>query len=514
MAEIIANVSNEMMFVGVLYKKPDLYVEYERFVKSKYYFTDPVCKFFYEEGFLIYKNRTQTFTESAIQLYMIEEQERYANYKNYGGYKTLEAWIDLALVEDAQNYFEILQKYALIREYEKRGFDTSWYRKSKKFESMSPRQFYFNIKKTVDDIHTNISGDPDVEILNTSVTEMINEYLDKPAMGELTPFYSFNDLFRGLRRGTAMGVGMTSNSGKTRFMTKLIAYLAFARKEKCLVMLNEMSVQDIRLALLTTCINNPEFVELHHIEHQKDGKELALGLYRDLKGEIIYRQKDEITDDFSETHDEYIKRLMHDSLDYNKVRAVADWIEKQMDSKIYVIDVSMGYTDKDLEAYIRKAATTKGIRSFFYDTLKNELGTIGEWAALKQTATKLSEIAKALHVFVFCSLQLTDDVNNIDPLDLNSMNIAASKGLKTVLTTLTLWKEIDKKHYHKYCYVPTGDNLWGAERELDLPDDDNPNIRLYSCVVDKNRAGAKKKLLFEIDLNKNTWFELGVLFKK
>ena len=94
------------------------------------------------------------------------------------------------------------------------------------------------------------------------------------------------------------------------------------------------------------------------------------------------------------------------------------------------------------------------------------------------------------------------------------MNIAASKGLKTVLTTLTLWKEIDKRQYNKYYYIPTGAEDWGNQKEQDLIEDDDYNVRHYSCVVDKNRAGAKAKLLFSVDLNKNVWREEGRLFKK
>jgi replicative DNA helicase len=511
----VTNVQNEILFLGAIYKKPDLYVEFERFIKSKYYFSDPVTKFFYDEGFAIYKNRTQSFNETIINLYMSEDQERFKTYKKYGGYKTIESWMELALLEDAKTYFDILQKYALMREYEHKGFNTEKYRNSKKFTSMTAKQFYYNIKKTVDDIHTQISGDPDVETLNSSMLDMVNQYLDKPAMGQITPFYSFNDLFRGLRIGTAMGVGMTSNSGKTRFMTKLIAYLAFIRKEKCMVLLNEMSIEDIRLALLTTCLNNKEFQEVHGVVLSKDERELALGIYLDKNKEAIYRKRDNVTGDFIELTSDFIDRLKKESIDYDKVCKVAQWVEEQIENKIFVVDVSMGYTDQDLESHIRKAVTTKGIRYFFYDTLKNELGTIGEWAALKQTTTKLSELAKNLNVYVYCSLQLTDDVNLIDPLDLNSMNIAASKGLKTVLTTLTLWKEIDKKHLNKYCYLPTGeDESWGEQKEMDLSTGNDPWIRFYSCVVDKNRAGAKKKLLFSVNLNTNEWYERGYLFKK
>ena len=38
-----------------------------------------------------------------------------------------------------------------------------------------------------------------------------------------------------------------------------------------------------------------------------------------------------------------------------------------------------------------------------------------------------------------------------------------------------------------------------------------PDVRYYACVVDKNRAGAKPKLLFRLNLAYNRWEELGYL---
>jgi replicative DNA helicase len=512
--EIVANVQNEILFVGVLYKKPDLYIEFERFIKSKYYFTDPVCKFLYDEGFKIYKNRSQNFNETTINLYMSEDQERFMEYKKFGGYRTIEEWMDLAIIEDCKSYFEVLQKYALIREYERRGFNTDRIRRNVKFESMNPKQLYYNIKKIVDDVHTRISGDPEMETLNSNVTEMVNSYLEKPAMGEITPFWSFNELFRGLRTGTAMCTGMVSNAGKTRFMIKLIAYLAFVRKQKCLVMLNEMSVEDIRLALLVTVLNNKEFQKYTGVNIEKPEREVALGIYYNEKGDEIKRETDEITGDFEESLENYIERLKTESKEYNDICKVSQWIEDQLSNTIHVVDICMNYRDEDLEAFIRKGLETRGIRYFFYDTLKNDLQSLGEWAALKQTTTRLAELAKSLNIFFYGSIQLTDDTNMLDPLDLNSMQIAASKGLKTVLTTLTLWKEIDKKHYKKYTYISTAGSNWGEAREIDLPEDDDPNIKLYSCVVDKNRAGAKSRMVFRLNLNLNKWEELGYIYKR
>ena len=59
-----------------------------------------------------------------------------------------------------------------------------------------------------------------------------------------------------------------------------------------------------------------------------------------------------------------------------------------------------------------------------YDTFKNDLSTTGDWAAMKVTATKLTELAKQLDMFGYLSIQLTDDANFIKPDELTSSNIA------------------------------------------------------------------------------------------
>ncbi len=45
---------------------------------------------------------------------------------------------------------------------------------------------------------------------------------------------------------------------------------------------------------------------------------------------------------------------------------------------------------------------------------------------------------------------------------------------------------------------------------FDLEKFDDPDVRYYACVVvDKNRAGAKPKVLFRLNLAYNFWEELG-----
>ena len=133
---------------------------------------------------------------------------------------------------------------------------------------------------------------------------------------------------------------------------------------------------------------------------------------------------------------------------------------------------------------------------------------MGEWSALKATATKLSELTRSLDVYIYCSIQLTDDANEIEADSLTSSYIANAKQIKHVLDTLVLFKEIPKTKFGKYQYLAEYSD-WGEPvlHKLD------PDKRYGMGVVDKNRFGDKKKIVFEFNLDLNTWTEIGEAFK-
>lgn len=291
-------------------------------------------------------------------------------------------------------------------------------------------------------------------------------------------------------------------------MCKLIAYVTLVKKEKVFVLLNEMTVDEMRYALLTTVINNPEFQELHGIQISKIEKEITLGLYKDTNGNLIYRNRYK-DGSFSESVNEYKQRIISNSPEHRNIRKIATWIESETEGLIFTKDISGAYDDKTLEFEIRKASITKGIHYFFYDTLKQDTAVMGDWAALKATATKLSELTKQLDIFIYSSIQLTDDANTIDPESLNSSLIANAKQIKHVLHTLILFKEINKRKLNKYQYLATNSD-WGDPSLHDLDE----NKRYGIAVIDKNRFGDKKKLVFEFDLNRNVWIEQGEMYSK
>ena len=188
---------------------------------------------------------------------------------------------------------------------------------------------------------------------------------------------------------------------------------------------------------------------------------------------------------------------------------VCQWIENESQGLIIAKDVSADYSDKSLRFEIQKAALTQGVKYVFYDTLKNDIASIGEWAAFKVTATELEEIAKNLKIFIYGSIQLAENAHEYLPDELNSNNIAESKMIKHVAWTMVLFKEIPKDKFVKYQYI-SHDPEWGGDCAHRL----NPDKRYYVGNIDKNRFGEKKKIMFEVNLNQNVWKEVGVCTRK
>jgi len=503
----IKNIQNEIMIIGSIYKNPEFLIEYGQHIKSKYDFYDDAVKFFYDNAEIIFKTRTQTFNQSTINSYMTEDSERLSLYKKFGMWKTIESWMELSVIEDFKNYFDILKKYSLLREYHRNGFNVNKIMEHPKFQLFNAIDIYRLIRSKADKIHTVILSNNESEILNEKIIQLIDICLEKPDIGLNLPFPILSELFRGIRINTMMANGALSNSGKSRFMFKIIAYIALVLKQKVCVLLNEMSINDMKFCLLCTVINNPEFQELHGYKIEKNERDLTLGLYKNKNGEYIYRNTDS-QGNYIESIEEYKLRLLNESQEYNNILKIGLWIENETNGLIFAKDISDGYDDATLSYEIRKNTLIYGVKYFFYDTLKNDISSVGDWSALKVTVTKLSQLTNELNIFIYGSLQLTDDVNHIEPLMMSSSNISECKAIKHVLDSLTMFKHLRKDEYFQYYYLSEDD--WGvpSKKDLDL------SKKYVIIIVDKNRSGRKTALLLEIDLDKNIWLERGEVFKK
>lgn len=342
-------------------------------------------------------------------------------------------------------------------------------------------------------------------VLNRGLTEFLETGENNLTNGIPLPFMRLSKEFKGLRKGETMAIAMPSNSGKSRFTINLVANLSLIHKKRVLVISNEMSEEKMKLCLMTTIINDPEIQKIHGKKLCKTEGELLEFKFR--PDEEVDARIDEngfVLQEEGETRAEFVKRLATISKEFRDTIAVTDWIDKEINNSIYFINIT-DHTNDELLKVIMNYYYMKHIEYVFYDTLKTDTEHIGNGEEVKKTATILSNLAQNFNMFIFSTLQLTETATW--PINLTINDLQARRTVKEVLDTLTLVKQINHENYKDYEYsIEEMD-----EKCYDLVKYDDPDVRYYACVVDKNRAGAKPKLLFRLNLAYNRWEELGYL---
>ncbi len=342
-------------------------------------------------------------------------------------------------------------------------------------------------------------------VLNQDLTEFLKKGDNNLRNGLPLPFPTLTDVFKGIRKGETMAYAMPSNAGKSRFTIDLAAHTALVHKKKVLIISNEMSEEKMKLCLITTIINNKAIQELHGQTISKTEGELLEFKFRpdnkknvevDEDGFILKREK--------ETQEQFVKRLVEESTEFNKIIEITNWANKEIKNSIYFINIT-DHTNDELKKVIMNYYYKEQIEYVFYDTLKTDTANIGIGEELKKTATILSNLAQNFNMFICSTLQLAE--SNTLPVNLNVNDLAVSRTVKEVLDTLCLIKQINRDTLQNYEY-----SLNEVDTKFfDLEKYDDPDIRYYACVVDKNRAGAKPTLLFKLNLAYNVWEELGYL---
>lgn len=493
------NLQNENLFVASLYKDPDLFINYSELIKSKYDFYDEVAKFYYDCFELMYTTFSQEFTENKINIFMSQDEARFSTYKQYGTYINIKKYMDLTDITDVNNYFKIVKKYSLIREFERRGFPVQKMLNHPSFDNFSAEDIIKAMRYNVDNIQTIIGGGKDSIILGKDATKKIIEWTQKPSFGITFPWDYWSKFFRGFRRGKFILDAMLSNEGKSRKMVALAVHISMIEKEPLLIMTNEMSEEDITACEIVTVINHPALKNNFSFTLDKTEEEIVLGKYRDKYRNFIERKINENGEEI-ETDDEYSARLYNESEEYRNTIEVAQWIEQN--SIIYFKEMR-NYSDADLEIEIKKHVLGKGVTYIMYDTLKGY--RTDDWGSIKQTATRLEEIAKELNVGIYGNNQLTDDSVFIDIFDYGSNNTANAKQLMHVLDFYVMERKIPLADYDKYEILDD----FGGKIPLD-------KMKVYyGQKFVKSRTGGKGTVLVqEVDLDRNIWVELGILTKK
>ena len=342
-------------------------------------------------------------------------------------------------------------------------------------------------------------------VLNDDLTGFLVRGDNTLTNGLSIAFKILSRVFKGIRQGETTAFAMPSNSGKSRFTINLAAYIALIHKKKVLLISNEMSEEKMKLCLITTIINNPDIQELHGQKlHKTEGELLEFKFRPDDPESVKVDDKGFVVKEENETQAQFSRRLAEISTEFNMTIRVTNWFNKQLGNSIYFINIT-DHTNDELKKVIMNYYYKEKVEYVFYDTLKADIENIGNGEEIKKTATILSNLAQNFNMFIGSTLQLSETAT--DPINLNINDLAVSRTVKEVLDTLCLFKQIHKENYKNYEYsLNEVDDTF-----FDLKDYDDPDERYYSCIVDKNRAGAKPKLLFNLNLAYNRWVELGYL---
>lgn len=365
-------------------------------------------------------------------------------------------------------------------------------------------------KMSVDEVESAVIQVNDTEkfkraILNEGLTNFLQLGDNNLTNGLALPFPILTQVFKGIRKGETMAFAMPSNAGKSRFTIDIATHTALVQHKKVLIISNEMSEEKMRLCLITTILNNKEIQKQHGIEISKTEGELLEFKFRPDDPKKVKTDKDGfIVKEEKEQQRDFIKRLKEISQEYRDVITVTNWVNKQIDNSMYFINIT-DHTNDELKKVIMNYYYKEKIEYVFYDTLKTDTANIGIGEELKKTATILSNIAQNFGIYICSTLQLAE--SDTLPVNLTVNDLAVSRTVKEVLDTLSLIKQIhrDTLQNYEYSYHEVDTKFYDLEKF------DDPDVRYYACVVDKNRAGAKPTLVFRLNLAYNVWEELGYL---
>ena len=496
----LKNETLEHIYLGLLLTNPKLIAKYY-VTKKQCYFEDDKCTEIYKsvlftegskytpeiakDGFNLpkYNNEIRELKDDLMAEYMDSNysiEETYIELKKL--FTLRKSYLENPIKENQDKIVEIIN-YVL-------------------YKSMSVEE----VESAVNQV--TVTGKFKQAVLNKDLTSFLEMGDNTLTNGLEFPFPILSGVFKGLRKGETMAFAMPSNSGKSRFTINLAAYTAFVQKKKVLIISNEMSEDKMKLCLITTIINNPEIQKLHGQEISKTEGELLEFKFRpDDTKKVKVDENGFVVKEENESQEDFVKRLTEISTEFNKTIKAVEWANKEIDNSIYFINIT-DHTNDELKKVIMNFYYKEKIEYVFYDTLKTDTANIGKGEEIKKTATILSNLAQNFNMFIYSTLQLTESTTL--PINLDVNDLAVSRTVKEVLDTLCLIKQINKETYDDYEY---------SLKEVDtkyfnLKKYTDPDVRYYACVVDKNRAGAKPKVLFRLNLAYNRWEELGYLRMK
>ena len=505
------NHQNEMVVLGTLFSKPEeAGFTYIDAIKNSD-FHDPAMRFYhslFNDYILTY---SAEITEAKINMFCSMNTTRMQGYKKFGMFKTIKELMRFAVGsnEEMKQQVGILKKWSVLRGINKNGYDVSRLLSHPKFNSLSADDCANLIRGNLDKVCSRIiTGIDDPLDFADDVSTIVDNYLETPERGHQLVWDFLNKACAGIMPGDSMGVLAGSNFGKGRSLIWLAIHLAALNNIRVAFIANEMSFESMRNAGLAVIFNSPLIQKLHGNQLSIEEKRFKTGAYKDSYGNIIYRNTDS-SGNFTETVEQFKRRLEQESAEYRGVKDAAKWFEEKK-SLLMFKNVSADYSEAALQRLVRQMVLSRSTDVWFYDTLKHSSGSdMSKWSDFVQTTTKLCELNQTLKSSAIMSAQMNNSVFQTRPEDINASSIASASYIFHLFDQMLALVHLKQDMYGDYVLRTKDQN--GNIRDVEL--DKNEHLTVISML--KNRRGSKAMYVVESDLNRNVWIEKnGILVPK
>lgn len=471
----------ESLLVGIIWNKPSLLYNYTPNKLSQKHIGNKVWKFYLGLGREMFKRGIQVFDDITVAK-IVKELGKEKDYKRYGEYQTIEELMigTENTEENFESHYEEVKKYSLLRGlYDLLGDKVVQKTKTYDYHEKTRQELdsYWN-EKMINIFMSN----SDVKIKEYNLLGNLDKLVEKLDSDENIgiPFYEL-DNFSGIMNGWVKGVvyllSAFSGQGKSSFIVFALIMEFIRRKEKLVIIANEMDCEAYQKLLLVSVLGTP----LHEELYKKYKKVFNRGVLD--KGKFSDKERE-------------------------RINKAVEWVNTNTDNEELIKFVPIEhYTMQSVEQTLRYYKN-KGYDFAVIDTCKPSEGRGNKerWVQFVDDFETIYKLSKkdVLDMGIFCTAQNADSYINMKYLDYSCIGDG-----KKIKNTVDLCIHIRTMQ----------DGEKQGDSQLIVYDDEgntielNPFLNYYLFFISKNRRGLTNPtlpiLVMSVDLNTNSWKEIG-----
>lgn len=462
------------MFVSSLYQTPSLLDDYS--ITASTFQKGGLGQFYYHLARTMFKRGYTELDRLSVESFIANSSAKGKKaYQKYGGYDTIEDFIDSVSPQNIDQYYADLLKCNALNKMYVFGIDIE-----KKWDLLRSKS-YKELQEYMETIAIEAfsAGDADedkIEDLKYGMRELLAEINQPTYKGLPVSSNCLNSVINGLKLGDITLLAGMSGVGKTFLTIGLLLPVIIRQNIPILIMCNEEDAKKWRWSIIVWIANN--------IVKNKEGYDLYIEKQRMFAGGLIPKENE----------------ILEKSI---------EWYEQHLeDNIINFVNFNSFSTDKAIRL-IRKYSTQKSIKYYLLDTFKldNDVNsgdnykTEQAWLQLQQNVVKLYNVIKssAKNVHVWMTYQLGKTPRKY----LDQSSLGMSKNVADVASTVILARKVyeREKDGEKGLKIKDG---YGNTRHLSSSKD------YMVLFIDKNRSGStSSQIVLETDKGKNIIRDVG-----